>query len=81
MHSLDQWLCERHAIPFVNVDLLFLCNKEGEGRGGLVKAIIENPLHNAKVYPPEDSLVISLNNPAFHGALPEAVNTTLASNA
>lgn len=76
-------MSERHSIPFVNVDLLFLCNKEGEGRGGLVKAIIENPLHSAKVRPPEDNLVISLNNPAFHGANGELLetNATLASNA
>ena len=83
MHSLDQWLSERHAIPFVNMDLLFLCNKEGEGIGGLVKAIIENPLHSVKVRPPEDNLVISLNNPVFRGAsngAPEA-NTSFASNA
>lgn len=65
LYSVDQWLRERHAIPFVNVDLLFLCNKDGEGIGGLVKAIIENPLHSAKVQPPEDNLVISLNNPIF----------------
>jgi hypothetical protein len=65
------------------MDLLFLCNQEGEGIGGLVKAIIENPLHSAKVRPPEDNLVISLNNPVFQGVssgLPET-NTSLTSNA
>ena len=30
-----------------------------------MKAVIENPLHNARVRPPEDNLVISLNNPVF----------------
>ena len=80
LHALDQWLGERHTIPFVNVDLLFLCNKEGEGIGGLVKAIIENPLHRAQFRPPEDSLVISLNNPVFHNGISDT-NTTLASNA
>ena len=65
LYSLDQWLRDRHTIPFVNLDVVFLCSKEGEGVGGLVKAIIENPLHNAKVQPPEDNLVISLNNPVF----------------
>ena len=72
LYSLDQWLRERHSIPFVNMDLLFLCNKEREGVGGLVKAIIENPLHNAKVRPPEDNLVISLNNPMFRGTASES---------
>ena len=82
LFSLDQWLRERHTIPFINVDLVFLNSKEGEGIGGLVKAIIENPLHNAKVQPPEDNLVISLNNPVFGASnrLPE-VDTTTASNA
>ncbi len=77
LFSLDQWLRERHTIPFINTDLLFLSNKEGEGIGGLVKAIIENPLHNAKVQPPEDNLVISLNNPVFGASrrLPEADST------
>lgn len=80
LYSLDQWLRERHSIPFVNVDLLFLCNQEGEGVGGLVKVIIENPLHNAKVRPPEDNLVISLNNPVFQGNS-AMLDTTVASNA
>lgn len=82
MFCVDQWLRERHTIPFVNTDLLFLINKEGEGIGGLVKAIIENPLHNAKVQPPEDNLVISLNNPVFGArrGLPE-VDTAMTSNA
>ena len=35
LYCLDQWLRERHAIPFINLDFLFL--KEGEGVGGLVK--------------------------------------------
>ena len=79
---LDQWLQERHSIPFVNLDLLFLCNKEGEGVGGLVKAIIENPLHKAKVRPPEDNLVISLNNPVFKGSMgAQLTDSTIASNA
>ena len=65
LYSLDQWLRERHIIPFVNPDLIFLCSHEGEGVGGLVKAIIDNPLFNEEVHPPEDNLVISLNNPIF----------------
>ena len=65
LRSVDQWLRERHSISFVNLDLIFLCNKEGEGIGGLMKAVIENPLHTAEVRPPEDKLVISLNNPLF----------------
>ncbi len=65
LRSLDQWLQERHSISFVNLDLIFLCSKEGEGVGGLMKAVIENPLHTAKVRPPEDKLVIALNNPLF----------------
>ena len=63
--ALDRWLYERHVIPFVNPDLVFLCSREGEGVGGLVKAIIENPVYNAHIRPPEDDLVISLNNPVF----------------
>lgn len=66
LYALDQWLKERHAIPFVNPDLVFLCSQEpGEGVGGLVKAIIDNPIYNAQIRPPEDELVISLNNPVF----------------
>ena len=65
LNSLDQWLRERHVIPFVKPDLVFLCSSEGEGLGGLVKAIIENPLFSSKIRPPEDQLVIALNNPLF----------------
>ncbi len=65
LYEVDQWLKERHVIPFVNPDLIFLCSKEGEGVGGLVKAIIDNPLYSAQIRPPEDELVISLNNPVF----------------
>ncbi len=78
--SLDEWLRDRHTIPFINLDLMFLCSREGEGVGGLVKAIIDNPLHIAKVRPPEDNLVISLNNPVFsvdHN-LPADANATVA---
>ena len=83
LYSLDQWLRERHIIPFVNPDLVFLCSREGEGVGGLVKAIIENPLFNEHVHPPEDDLVISLNNPVFptNTATTEEVDTTVTSNA
>ncbi len=65
LYEVDQWLKERHVIPFVNPDLIFLCSREGEGVGGLVKAIIDNPLYSAQIRPPEDELVISLNNPVF----------------
>ena len=77
VYSLDQWLRERHVIPFVNPDLVFLCSREGEGVGGLVKAIIDNPLFNEEVRPPEDDLVISLNNPIFPtSSSPDGVHLT-----
>ncbi len=76
---LDLWLRERHTIPFVNVDTLFLCSKEGEGIGGLVKVIIENPIHQSHLRPPEDKLVISLNNPVFERTTTQ--DTTITSNA
>lgn len=77
--ALDLWLRERHAIPFVNVDTLFMCKGSGEGIGGLVKTIIENPLHQSNLHPPEDNLVISLNNPVFEKTTTQ--DTTMASNA
>ena len=81
VNALDQWLRERHVIPFVNPDLVFLCSKEGEGVGGLVKAIIDNPIYSAHVRPPEDNLVISLNNPTFQMNSSQDVDTAVASNA
>ncbi len=77
--ALDLWLQERHVIPFVSVDTLFMCTTDGEGIGGLVKAIIENPLHQSNLHPPEDNLVISLNNPVFERTTTQ--DTTIASNA
>lgn len=60
---VDQWLRERHALPFLDPTLLFMDG--GEEGGGVVRAIIENPVFSCHVSPPEDQLVISLNNPAF----------------
>ncbi|XP_065834624.1 uncharacterized protein [Oscarella lobularis] len=71
LYAVDTWLNERHVIPFVNVDLLFLCSDEGEGRGGLVKAIVENPLSEANFHPIENQLLMGLNNPMF--TAPKAV--------
>ena len=65
LNAVDQWLRERHLIPFVKPELVFLCSKEGEGLGGLVRAIIDNPVYSAHVRPPEDNLVIAFNNPVF----------------
>lgn len=65
IHSLDTWLNERHAIPYVSVDLIFLCSNEGEGIGGLVKAIVDNPLNEENVCPKEDQLILGFNNPMF----------------
>lgn len=65
VHSLDTWLNERHVIPYVSVDLLFLCSDEREGIGGLVKAIVDNPLNQENIYPSEDNLILAVNNPMF----------------
>ena len=68
-------------IPFVNLELTFLCSREGEGVGGLVKAIIDNPLYGTHVRPPEDELVISLNNPVFQTNSSQELDTALTSTA
>lgn len=81
LYTLDQWLRERHTVPFVSPDLLFLCSKEGEGVGGLVKAIIDNPVYSTRVRPPEDNLVIALNNPVFQMNGSQDVDTAVTSNA
>ena len=78
LYSLDQWLHDRHMIPFVKPDLVFLCSSEGEGTGGLVKAVIENPLYSSKVRPPEDQLVIALNNPVFNMSREHKTDTSVA---
>ncbi len=81
LYAVDQWLKERHTIPFVNPDLVFLCSREGEGIGGLVKAVIDNPIYHAHIRPPEDELVISMNNPVFQMSSTHDLDTTVASNA
>lgn len=63
---VDQWLRERHALPFLDPSLYFLGGDgEGGGVGGVVRAVIENPVFLCPTPPPEDQLVISLNNPTF----------------
>lgn len=79
-NSLEQWLCERHTLPFVNVDVMFLCSR-GEGVGGLVKAIIENSVYGSALRPPEDHLVIALNNPVFELTAANSVDTNVTSHA
>ena len=64
LHHVDQWLKERHLIPFVNMDLLFL-GREKEGIGGQILAFIENPIFGAEKRPAEDDLLLALNNPMF----------------
>ncbi|KAL5486979.1 hypothetical protein EMCRGX_G019527 [Ephydatia muelleri] len=69
--TLDQWLRERHTLPIVNLDILFLCNSEEKGIGGLVKAIIDNPIYENRIRSPEDELIIAINNPLYvFGAAP-----------
>ena len=63
--TLDQWLRERHTLPVVNLDILFLCNSEEKGIGGLVKAIIDNPIYENRIRSPEDELIIAINNPLY----------------
>ena len=66
LSSVDEWLQERHALPYLDPSLYFL-GGEGEdgGVGGVVRAVIENPVFLCPTAPPEDQLVISLNNPTF----------------
>lgn len=59
--SVSEWLHERHALPFLALSMLFLGGEEG----GVVKRVIENPVFSCHIAPPEDQLVISLNNPTF----------------
>lgn len=63
--TLDQWLRERHTLSIVNLDILFLCNSEEKGIGGLVKAIIDNPIYENRIRSPEDELIIAINNPLY----------------
>ena len=64
---LDHWLKERHVIPFVNMDRLFSL-RMNEGVGGRLLALIENPVFEAQVDPPENNLLVALNNPMFETA-------------
>lgn len=70
MLAIDQWLRERHLIPTITLNHLFLSSEEEEeeevsARGSVVQQLVQNPLHQARVSPPEDTLVIALNNPIF----------------
>lgn len=62
---LDQWLYERHAIPSINPDLLFTSDFNGHSLVGTIQDVLDNPLRKNDVQPPEDALVIGLNNPVF----------------
>lgn len=65
IESVAQWLKERHMLPFRDPDMIFGGSSDSEAIGGVVKAVLENPVYEAKMRPPEDNLVISLNNPLF----------------
>ena len=52
-------------LPFRDPDMIFADSSESEAMGGVVKAVLENPVYEAKMRPPEDHLVIALNNPLF----------------
>ena len=65
VESIAQWLKERHLLPFRDPDMLFAGSSDSEATSGVVKAVLENPVYEAKMRPPEDNLVISFNNPLF----------------
>jgi ADP-ribose pyrophosphatase YjhB (NUDIX family) len=67
LFALDHWLKGRHAIPFVNLDMMFSLRAR-QGYGGRVLALIENPVFEAQVNPPENDLLVALNNPMFETA-------------
>ncbi|XP_019855999.1 PREDICTED: uncharacterized protein LOC109584621 [Amphimedon queenslandica] len=62
---IDQWLMERHSLPYSNPDLLFSTDSTGQSLVGIVQDIVDNPLLSIPSEPPEDKLIIALNNPVF----------------
>ena len=70
IENISQWLKERHILPFRDPDVIFACSSDSEAKGGVVKAVLENPVYEAKMRPPEDNLVISFNNPLFKPSNP-----------
>jgi len=66
VESIAQWLKERHILPFRDPDMIFAASSgDSEGVSSVVKAVLENPVYEAKMKPLEDNLVISFNNPLF----------------
>ena len=63
--SLDQWLHERHNIPFINIDLIFATGSGRYGTVGDIQQNVLNPLHSTRTKPLEDTLLISIDNPVF----------------
>lgn len=63
--SLDQWLHERHTIPFINTDLMFATGSGRYGTVGDIQQNVQNPLHSTRTKPLEDTLIISIDNPVF----------------
>lgn len=63
--AIDQWLKERHSLPYSNPDLLFSTDSTGQSLVGIVQDIVNNPLLSVPSDPPEDKLIIALNNPVF----------------
>ena len=63
--AIDQWLKERHSLPYSNPDLLFSTDSTGHSLVGIIQDIVNNPLLSIPSEPPEDKLVIALNNPVF----------------
>jgi len=70
VESIVQWLKERHILPFRDPDMIFATSTgDGEGANSVVKAVLDNPVYEAKMKPLEDNLVISFNNPLFQPTL------------
>ena len=80
--AIAQWLKKRHVLPFRDPDMLFAGSSDSEATSGVVKAVLENPVYEAKMRPPEDNLVISFNNPLFKPTNPTniAIMPTLANS-
>ena len=65
VQSAVSWLRDQHTDGLIRLDKIFEGGSEGFSKPISVRALLGNPLYESQLSPPEDKLLVALDNPVF----------------